>query len=253
MDMDIPPPDLSWFTERFLAAARELADNWSESAQQPASDEAPPELLIDAMCQLIDLLRSHDSELAPTDPEPSAATGPGISELGEYGISMLDEFARLHVELGMGEPVTWERLSLSMARWVVEHEGEIDSPQLAVNALARIANQNGNLGVLESLHAIMCEMIESTAPPDESGPVADSPLSQAFRMLLVNRAIVATRTLSPLCMEQAFDAIVQHFPEQAPQFFAEGEIEVHKRGYPQEVAEVIVRYANAWPLPRTLH
>ncbi len=248
--MMIPPPDLLWLTETFLRAASEVREAWEESGLGQSTDDATPELLIEAMSQLLDLLRSHEAEAESPLPHTSRP-GPGITELGEYGLNIINEFARLSVELGLGEPEIWEQISLSLCRWVAEHDGELDTLQLAVNALARLANYHQEQRILEVLHSIMCDLIEAALPPDELEP--GLPPSHTFHMLLINRAIVATRTLSPECMERAFEAITLHFPDQAPQFFSEGELQAQQRDYPEPVREVIHRYASSWPLQRTLH
>ena len=71
-------------------------------------------------------------------------------------------------------------------------------------------------------------------------------------MLLLNYAIVTTRTHDPTPMIAAFDTLVNYLPEEAAQFFAEGMGQLDRVGYPAPVREVIEHYYLVWSTS-TLH
>ena len=81
--------------------------------------------------------------------------------------------------------------------------------------------------------------------------LADS--TRPWRVLLLNRAIVATRSHRPDLMESAFKAVVDGLPGDAPEFFREAMGQMAALNYPPQVRTVVQRYADAWCVRRTLH
>jgi hypothetical protein len=87
--------------------------------------------------------------------------------------------------------------------------------------------------------------------------IAESPpgseAGQAWRVLVINRAIVATRSQQPMLMKAAFDALIEHLPEEAPRFFNEGMGQMDALDYPDQVRAVIERYQQRFRNSRRLH
>ncbi len=252
--MTIPPPDISWFAETFSQASLIIIEAWEDTGLEHSTTEPSPEMLSGAMEQLIELLKVKGGV---TPPAPAADDGPGntdISELGHYGISILEEFALMSDDLALSDShKTWELLAVSLTRWLAANGAEITSLDLVVNGFAFIANRSASREELEILFMAMSEITEAMAPV-ESHPGDDrEELPQSEEMLLLNRGIVATRTHSPNLMETAFSDIVRLIPEKAPRFFQEGMEQLELINYPDQVREVIQRYAGDWPEQRTLH
>ena len=74
-----------------------------------------------------------------------------------------------------------------------------------------------------------------------------------WRVLLLNRGIVATRSHDPSTMEEAFTFLIRHLPEDAAQFFAAGMQQMEALNYPAHVRQVMEKYHRQWSLNRTLH
>ena len=145
-----------------------------------------------------------------------------------------------------------EQLAVSLAFWVIGQEGELSTIELVVNGLARTANKTHDAQELERLFIAMSDLLYALSPSvlqQKSAPLGQQP----WQLLLLNRAIVATRSLSPQLMENAFSDVVEHMPDQAPDFFREGMEQVKLREYPAKVSEVIERYYREWPVEKILH
>ncbi len=56
-----------------------------------------------------------------------------------------------------------------------------------------------------------------------------------WRLLHINRSIVATRTHDPEIMKKAFDELLTYLPHEADIFFAEGMKEMDALDYPAHV------------------
>lgn len=82
---------------------------------------------------------------------------------------------------------------------------------------------------------------------DKSNP------GRPWRILLLNRAIVATRSHVPDTMEKAFEVLTNNLPEEAAQFFNAGMQQMDALNYPQHVREVMEKHHNNWSRKHSLH
>ena len=245
--MNLPPADLSYLRERFKELASLVREFYETTAVQGEDPDATL-LLSDAMSQLVDILdRTQD------DPESTTATTPSeFTTLGEYGLHLIEELGQLAAVSEQADLYREvEHLSLPFALWIARHGGEIRNLAPVVNALARFANQNTQPHTMASLYTCCCELIEAISPTCEN-PGSTDP-NDPWRLLLLNRAIVATRSHNPDLIEPAYDAIVESIPDDAEQFFSEGMEQMTVIGYPSHVREIVRRYYLAHTRPKRLH
>ena len=244
--MRFPPVDLLYLRDQYREAATRLAELW-DAAGPAADDLGSPRLLRDAMAQLVDLLRRAYDETAETELNLAE-----LNTLGEYGQHLLDELGAIATALdqaAMAEDI--ERLSMPFALWIARHGGEIRNLEPVVNALAQLANSARDTQQMATLYSCCCELIEAASPSCEEPTNEEA--QHPWRLLLINRAIVATRSHNPELMECAFDAIVEYLPADAPRFFTEGMEQIAVINYPEPVRELIHRYYLAQARPRSLH
>lgn len=244
--MRLPPADLSYLQERFLELASQIQDLW-DTPDTELNEVDSPGLLRDAMAQLIDLLGRINDEESGSHKNPAELT-----TLGEYGLHLLDELAQLAARVEqpqLGREI--ELLGLPFALWIARNGGEIRQLSTAVNALAHFANQSAQPNLMADLYNCCCELIEATSPSCEDKTSLDP--ADPWRLLLLNRAIVATRSHNPELMEPAYDAIVESLPDVAAVFFAEGMEQMTTINYPDHVQEVVRRYYTAHARPKRLH
>jgi len=135
----------------------------------------------------------------------------------------------------------WERLSISLGLWGIRHGAEICSFTLITNGLAQIANNVTTLKQLELLYTTMSEALDAAAMETIDEALFNDP-SHPWRVLLYNRAIVATRSLSPQLIREAFSAIEEHLPEEAPDFFSEGLAHLEEEEFPDETKELVAEF-----------
>jgi hypothetical protein len=244
--MNLPPVDLTYLQERFSALAAQVLEAW-EASGHASEDVDMPIMLSDAMSQLIHLLNHIQDE--QHDGKSEAAE---INTLCGYGLHLVEELSQLAAGLDQrGLAAEIEQLSLPFALWFARHGGEIKLLAPVVNALAYFANQSSNPQAMAILYSQCCELIEATSPACEDSAANDP--GHPWRLLLLNRAIVATRSHNPELMEPAFDAIVECLPQEALRFFSEGMEQMAVIDYPAHVREVVRRYFAAYASPRRLH
>ena len=243
--MNLPPADLSYLRERFEELAAKVRDFCETSV--PNDSPESTQLVCDAMAQLMDMLDRMEDDPTGTAPSPTE-----LSTLGEYGLHLIVELSQL---AGAADQADLRReiehLSLPFALWIARHGGEIRNLPPVVNALAHFANQNTQAHVMAALYTCCCELIEAVSPSYEN-PGSPDP-NDPWRLLLLNRAIVATRSHNPELIEPAYDAIVEALPADAEQFFAEGMEQMTIIDYPDHVREVVRRYYLAHTRPKHLH
>jgi len=241
--MRLPPADLSYVMERF----EELAEQVETLADISDEDSNSPAQLRDAMLQLMALLARLGGEGSAQVEHPGELT-----TYGDYGLHMLDQLADVATQTERTElRQAVEQLNLPFALWIVRNGGELRHLGGIVNALSQLVNQSQHPGTMADLYGCCCELIEAASASFENPP-SNRP-AEAWRLLLLNRAIVATRTHNPELMEPAFDAVVDQLPADAERFFAEGMEQMTVIDYPDQVREVVRRYFMAHSKPRHLH
>lgn len=250
--MDLPPTNLSWFAETLSDTVQDIIEAWNESGGAAAGDEISPELIRNALQQLVEVLQRHEWLADPAREPGIEAESVDVTELGDYGLTMLTDLFGLAQDLQMPDACTaLERLALSLGLWVVEQQGELNRIDLLVNGVAHVANQTSSALELERLFYLMGDILDAV-PDLQAEEPADSPPAPR-KLLLLNRAIVATRSLSPELMETAYAEVAEQLPREAPGFFHEGMEQVQLQNYPDPVRRVIERFYLDWSQPNTLH
>lgn len=239
------PVDLNFLRERLAALAEELADDaQTDTTTGPSSSE--PGQLCDALLQLFDLL----GQLERDRTEPSAIVGE-LNALGEFGLHLLEDLANQARRKRKAAAGDIEHLSLPFALWVARRGGEIRNLAPVVNALAYFANQNSRPATMTNLYAQCCEIIEAASPASQENFVEQP--AHPYRMLLLNRAIVATRSHNPELIEIAFDSVLEVLPNDAQSLFAEAMEQMALIDYPDYVRDIVRRYFVDHARPRRLH
>jgi hypothetical protein len=177
--------------------------------------------------------------------EPSEAT-----EISDYGFVLLLKLVDLMERLDLPHKrKEIEQISLVLTRWTISYDGTINYLEPVVNAIAQLANLMQEKEALLALSDLIADIVDHCSidlkknEPDEEelGP---------WRLLHINRSIVATRTHDLDVMKQAFDEFLIYLPREASGFFAEGMKEMDALDYPPHVRKVMESYFNLDPSVR---
>ena len=239
------PPSLAEATLRFEHAARDIIDTYD--ARRPAeSSQITPTQLAEAIEQFLAVITRIDEEEGQTGP----ISNDDVTQLGDYGISLLTDLSAWAAQLNLPVPrQDLEIVTLGAADWIMRHEGQIRTLEPAVNALANFANRMHEPSSLEPLTLFMGRVVQASAKFIKQDLEKNNP-GRPWRVLHLNRGIVATRTHNPALMEQVFEDLVRYLPEDAPAFFAEGMQQMEALNYPQPVRQVMGRFFDIWTRPR---
>jgi len=169
------------------------------------------------------------------------------TEISDYGsvllLKLIDLMERLDLPHRRKEI---EQISLVFARWTISYDGTINYLEPVVNAIAQLANLMQEREALLALSGLIAEIVDhcSLELKKDQG---DNEELRPWRLLHVNRGIVATRTHDLEVMKQAFDEFLIYLPEEANGFFAEGMKEMDALDYPPHVRRVMEFYYHQNP------
>ncbi len=220
-------------------------------------DAASPTLLASAMQQFMDVIKRMDADLHDTDgPGNSVWQGGGsldISELGDYGLSLLNDMIYWAQKLELEQSHhQLQSAAYPLALWLARHGAELRNLEPVIDGVAYLANSTADTMVLEDLCAAMGEIIAAVSPTLQHDLENSNP-NRPWRVLNLNRGIVATRTYNPAVMEAAFRVLIANLPDDASEFFREGMLQMDALDYPEVVRRVMEKYYRQWSMTKTLH
>jgi len=238
-----------------------LLDELQQLAIDQERDEQTQSLRLSqqAMSQLMDILhRLETPPLMPPENSGQRETDPPLkptdrNELSDYALQLFASCGESAYQLQATEIMPqMEMISADLALWLARHDCELNLLEACVNALARLANEFRSSDDLVRLFQWMSEIRDAVSQSIQQDMDNSNP-GRPWRLLLLNRGIVATRTHNSGFMEQAFDDIIQHLPNDAPDFFREGMGQMEALDYPSAVRSIMSRYYTAWCHQHPLH
>lgn len=250
-------PDQAYFRQRL----HELLDSLRRAQASAAAGGADhPALLEEALHQLLDIIARVESDARATDSDRRGKTHArqgareaDITELGEYSIGLLGELEHWLQRYQLDDELTrLAELQMALALWIARHGGELLSLEPVVDALAQFANRTLDTEQLRELFAYMGEIVEAVAPAIRQDLEKTNP-GRPWRVLHLNRAIVATRSHDPAAIQEAYDRLAELLPEEAPRFFAEGMEQMEALDYPPHVRSLVEGYYQDWNRKHRLH
>lgn len=239
------PPSLAEAALRFEHAATDIIDTY-EARRPTTTNQVTPGQLAEAIEQFLTIIARIDEE----EGKVGTPANDDATQLGDYGMTLLTDLSAWAGQLNLPVPrQDLEIVMLSAADWVMRHEGQIRTLDPVVNALANFANRMHDPASLEPLILFMGRVAQASAKYIKQDLEKTNP-GRPWRVLHLNRGIVATRTHNPALMEKVFDDLVRYLPEDAPAFFAEGMQQMEALNYPQPVRKIMGRYFDRWTRPR---
>jgi hypothetical protein len=172
-----------------------------------------------------------------------------ISELAHYALDLVD---RLQSQLWYldihDQRDRLSRLFVSLAVWFARQNAILDNLKGAADSCAILVNGENDRTELANLSRLMGELLEAAS--DEIKMDEDRRDSwRPWRVLNLNSGVAATRSLDARLMESTFDNMGRRLSYDMPGFLADGLRQVTTQNVPQEVRDVIDRYAQKWPAP----
>ncbi len=197
---------------------------------------------ISALQQVFDIAEA----VAQQDPTLSVDE---ITDIAEQGFALIDQLVDiLATKKLMTEKQDIEQAGLTLAQWVITHHGVLTNIQPVVDGLAYLANALQDKPTLAKLAKFMGQVAQASSviirhDLDNSNP------ARPWRVLNINRGIVATRSHDLDVMANVFDELILRLPMDAPGFFKEGMSEMVRLNYPDPVRELMQEFYERTKLP----
>ncbi|MGD2082956.1 MAG: hypothetical protein PVF91_08325 [Chromatiales bacterium] len=241
--MDSTEVDIKAVGENLAGASERLSAAWDQLEGPVYGVETTPRQIAAALAQLFEVL----GRWVEVEADPQ---GPGLDRLAGYGLRLIQQLAGSAALLEMAEVSHEVELqAYPFGVWAARHGAPIRLLDPVVNAVAFLANHTTEPDDLQRLFKGISEILEAVDPEIRGDLEAGGP----WRLLLLNRAIVATRSHQPDLMEAAFAAVVRYLPDDASRFFSEGMEQMDLLDYPSHVRRVMQRYFDRWGAGQRVH
>ena len=253
--MKLPDPSSQSFREQLAEPLAEMLDTYQLSEEHSVPGDTSPPLLVETFQQLFEAMQQTEVSLGneKTEHNGNQASPEAVTELGEYALELFDQSLRWAKHLNLSVVLdSLQAFTIAMARWIAHYRGQLLNLEPVVDALARSANRTQDPGELLILYQAMGDIIDAVAPVIRQDLEKTNP-GRPWRILHLNRAIVATRTHQPDVMDEAFAVLTRNLPGDAAGFFAQGMEQMDLLNYPPHVREVMDRYYRKWSVNRSLH
>lgn len=216
----------------FKKLPAELAD-FFDDAYQRAFDQ-----LMQSLDQFFDVTSTVNQQAE----ENHLISSIEATEIGNHGFILLLKLVDLMEKLDLPHRrQEIEQISLIFARWIIHYQGQLNHIEPLVNAFAHSANSMKDKSSLLALVELMSMVVDASS--DEiKHDLESSNLYRPWRLLHINRGIVATRTHDATIMKKVFDEMVMYLPQDAASFFSEGMEEMDNLDYPPSVRKMIEEY-----------
>lgn len=222
----------------YLLELPDQLEKYLDEAHRKALDQ-----LVQAFEQFFDVVASINIQAK----EDQIISGREATDIGDHGfillLKLIDLMDRLDLPHRRKEI---EQISLIFARWILRYSGRINHLEPVVNAFAQLANLMRDKTSLKSLSELMSKVVDGCSVEIKRDLDEKNQL-RPWRLLHLNRGIVATRTYDLDIMKKAFDELLIYLPEEAPEFFNEGMKEMDELEYPPHVRELMEFYHSQKP------
>ena len=216
----------------FKKLPAELTD-YFDDAYQSAFDQ-----LMKALEQFFDVTSTVNQQAA----DDQIISSTEATEIGDHGFILLLKLVNLMEKLDLPHKrKEIEQISLIFARWVIHFNGQLKHIEPIVNAFAHSANSMKEKKSLLALIELM-DMVVDASSDEIKHDLESSNIYRPWRLLHINRGIVATRTHDADIMKKVFDEMILYLPQDAASFFSEGMQEMDALDYPPNVQKVIEEY-----------
>lgn len=213
-------------------------EQYFDDAYQQAFDQ-----LMMAMNQFFDVVTTVNHQAS----EDHVISRSEATDIGEHGFTLLLKLSDLMEKLDLPHKrKEIEQISLIFARWIIKFEGRLNHIEPIVNAFAHSANSMKDKKSLALLVELMGMVVDASS--DEiKHDLESTNLYRPWRLLHINRGIVATRTHDTQIMKKVFDEMIAYLPQEASSFFSEGMQEMNALDYPPNVRQLIEDYFQHQP------
>ncbi len=215
----------------------------NEKTQKINDEQSGPIPLASAMSDFFQIASAVENGQQLEDDE-------AITELADYAIDLVD---RLQSQLWYldihDQRDALSRLFASLAVWFARQHATLNNLNGAADSFAILVNGENDAATLASMSQMMDELLQAAS--DEIKMDQDrSDQFRPWRVLNLNAGVAATRSFDTQLMENTFENMGRRLSYDMPGFLADGKRQASTQQVPQEVVDILNRFAEKWPTPK---
>ena len=233
--IEIPP-----ISNLALEVMKRVIDE-NEATQTITDHEAGPVPLANALSDFFQLAAGleQDGQLQHSET---------MSELAHYALDLFDRLSYQLRQLDIHDQRdNIAGVFVSLAVWFARRDAKLDNLDGAADGFARLVNVAHASDELAALSRLGDEIMEAAADEVKLDRDRSNPW-RPWRVLNLNIGIAATRSLDVDLMRGMFERLEHRVPHDLPGFFADGRRQMGEQEVPQEVRDLMTRYAEKWSL-----
>lgn len=170
-----------------------------------------------------------------------------MSEFADHGLDLLDRLAyQLLVLEVMEHRGNMALVFASIGLWLSRHNATLENLEGIADGFGQITNGLQDRRELAEICQLMTEVADAASAKVKVDDDRGNPY-RPWRVLNLNAGIAAARSLDPELIAKTFDALERYLPEDMPGFLADGQRRMATQNVPDEVRDVMDRYAQKWP------
>ena len=214
--------------------------NENETTQIITDPDAGPIPLASALSDFFQLASGLEHE----DQRPDANV---MTELAHYALDLVDRLSYQLRQLDIHDQRdNLATVFVSLAVWFARRDAVLDNLDGTGEGFANLVNGQNDTDELAAMSGMIDEVIEAASEEIRLDQDRSNPW-RPWRVLNLNSGVAATRSMNVGLMESTFDKIGRRLPYDLPGFFADGKRQMDSQNVPQEVRDLMTRYAEKWP------
>jgi hypothetical protein len=231
--------DLDGINDKALEITKAIVDR-NEATGKIDSPDAGPLAVAAALSDFFEIASALDQGAVFFESDE-------LAEFAAHGLDLLDRLAyQLLVLEVMEHREDMALVFASIGIWLARRGAVLDNLEGIADGFGRITNGLNDQSELAEICKLMEEVAEAASDQLQMDGDRSNPY-RPWRVLNLNAGIAATRSLDPQLMEHTFDNLGHRLPEDMPGFFADGRRQMLVQDVPDDVRDVINRYADRWP------
>ncbi|NOY15874.1 MAG: hypothetical protein GXP23_02875 [Gammaproteobacteria bacterium] len=177
-----------------------------------------------------------------------------VNQIRDFLFSLLTRLINQASNMRLTEAESsFQQLYIPFSLWIAEQQGILIELEPVVDAFANFANHPHDTDTLSELSTAIGKILVAVPAQIKEDRIDRSNPGRPWRILNLNRGIIATRSHDPEIMHQAYSDLVKNIPDDARQFFNEGRKQMEMVEYPDHVKEIMQQYNDLWGNENALH
>lgn len=187
--------------------------------------------------QLASAIENGDQELDPAV----------INDLADYSLDLVERLSYQLRQLDIHDQRdNLARVASALAVWLARRDAVLTKLDATGEGFANLVNSENDPAGLVELSRMMDEVIEAASDEIRRDEDRSNPW-RPWRVLNLNAGVAATRALDADAMSEIFEKLEDRLPYDLPGFFGDGKRQMDTQEVPEDIRDVLAKFAAKWP------